>query len=662
MSFFQSKLINLNGNVTGVLPPSNGGAGPVTKTLFVDGGRTDSYTATGAINLPFKTIGAAISQIITNADNASSGYCVYVYEGNYNEALSFNSALLYNIAFQAVAYNQGQIASVSFGLGSGTAITSTSNNTNLGSLSFSGFTINGDIILTGDINGTNFGSIAIVFVGCNIQKYTAGVLLTNINNVFFYFSSFNPTSSGPLTFHNIAFALMEDGDGIKTGITLNLQDNPAGNVPAQYGGNYFLVERSTLSPIINVDAGSELDTVGAYMGGGTCTMNGIWHSYGTIIACAVVLNNGSSFRNRGSSYSSTFTANAGSTVTNQGHYLYTPTTSANWNSVPTVVDGGLDTLATSGVVKSQTQNLVLSSPNGSSGVPSFRALVSGDLPAGTGTVTSVAVSGGTTGLTTSGGPITTNGTITLAGTLAVANGGTGVTASTGTVAVVLSTSPTLVTPTIGVATATSINKMAITAPGTSSTLAVADGKTFTANNSLTLAGTDSTTMTFPATSSTVMTLASTDTKTGGITMSGSFITASSSTSGVAVEVARASPTSSDTQNIYSGSYTPTLTANTGTTSFTAYTTYWFRVGKVVTVSGRVDQLNTSTGTAIFVMSLPITPSAFGLADAGGNGTNVVDSKSWSISTNNTSTDVVFVNHDLTIANSAINFIFSYRIS
>jgi hypothetical protein len=42
-----------------------------------------------------------------------------------------------------------------------------------------------------------------------------------------------------------------------------------------------------------------------------------------------------------------------------------------------------------------------------------------------GTVTSVAVSGGTTGLTTSGGPITTSGTITLAGTLAIANGGTG---------------------------------------------------------------------------------------------------------------------------------------------------------------------------------------------------------------------------------------------
>ena len=44
---------------------------------------------------------------------------------------------------------------------------------------------------------------------------------------------------------------------------------------------------------------------------------------------------------------------------------------------------------------------------------------------GTGTVTSIDVSGGTTGLTYSGGPITASGTITMAGTLALANGGTG---------------------------------------------------------------------------------------------------------------------------------------------------------------------------------------------------------------------------------------------
>lgn len=49
---------------------------------------------------------------------------------------------------------------------------------------------------------------------------------------------------------------------------------------------------------------------------------------------------------------------------------------------------------------------------------------------GNGTVTSVAVSGSTTGLTFSGGPITTSGTITMGGTLTVGNGGTGFTSFT----------------------------------------------------------------------------------------------------------------------------------------------------------------------------------------------------------------------------------------
>ena len=54
---------------------------------------------------------------------------------------------------------------------------------------------------------------------------------------------------------------------------------------------------------------------------------------------------------------------------------------------------------------------------------------------------------GTTGLTPN---TATSGAVTLAGTLAVANGGTGVVTSTGTGSVVLSTSPTLVTPDLGI--------------------------------------------------------------------------------------------------------------------------------------------------------------------------------------------------------------------
>lgn len=51
--------------------------------------------------------------------------------------------------------------------------------------------------------------------------------------------------------------------------------------------------------------------------------------------------------------------------------------------------------------------------------------ITGSSDGGGGSVTSVSVDGGTTGLTTSGGPIVSSGTITLEGTLNVSSGGTG---------------------------------------------------------------------------------------------------------------------------------------------------------------------------------------------------------------------------------------------
>ena len=91
--------------------------------------------------------------------------------------------------------------------------------------------------------------------------------------------------------------------------------------------------------------------------------------------------------------------------------LYYSTTASSVPSAGNLVNGELAL---------NTADMKLYAKN-SSGVVTLLASNSG----ATGTVSSVAVSGGTTGLTTSGGPITTSGTITLGGTLAIANGGTG---------------------------------------------------------------------------------------------------------------------------------------------------------------------------------------------------------------------------------------------
>jgi hypothetical protein len=85
------------------------------------------------------------------------------------------------------------------------------------------------------------------------------------------------------------------------------------------------------------------------------------------------------------------------------------------------------------------------------------------------------------------------------------------------------TSPTMVTPTLGVASATSVNKVAITAPATSATLTIANGKTLTANNSITLAGTDATTMTFPGTDASIARTDAAQTFTGTQTFAGAVV-------------------------------------------------------------------------------------------------------------------------------------------
>ncbi len=132
-----------------------------------------------------------------------------------------------------------------------------------------------------------------------------------------------------------------------------------------------------------------------------------------------------------------------------------------------------------------------------------------DVAGGSGTVTSVSVVTAN-GFAGSVANATTTPAITISTTInapVLAGNGTAISAATTTGSgstVVLATSPTLVTPVLGVATATSINGLTITS--TTGTLTLANGSTLVTSgaNSITLTSTGATNVTLP-TSGTLMT-------------------------------------------------------------------------------------------------------------------------------------------------------------
>jgi hypothetical protein len=246
------------------------------------------------------------------------------------------------------------------------------------------------------------------------------------------------------------------------------------------------------------------------------------------------------------------------------------------------------------------------------------AWISTNPAAGTGVT---AISFGSTGLTPS---ISTGGNVTVAGTLAVASGGTGVADSTGTVAVVLNTSPiitspTLITPALGTPTSGSLVATTnIPVANATGTLLVGNGGTglssLTANS--VLLGNGSSTIQFvsPGSSGNVLTSNGTTWSSsapagGGSAMTLiSTLTASNSATLAWTGLSGYSKYLLIFQNIIPVSNTVNLNMQLGTGAGPTYITssYFWSVATITTTG-----ISQSGGTSVSQMGLSGNLSSFG---------------------------------------------------
>jgi hypothetical protein len=161
----------------------------------------------------------------------------------------------------------------------------------------------------------------------------------------------------------------------------------------------------------------------------------------------------------------------------------------------------------------------------------------------------------------------------------------------GTTGKIIQNSAVTIADSTGDITAGAYNKVTITAPASSATLTIADGKTLTASNSLTLAGTDSTTMTFPATSATIARTDAAQTFTGIQTFSSAPILSSATASKAVFTDGSKALTSTGTLATDQG--------GTGQSSYTAGDLVYYATGTAFTklAIGASTTILTSSGSA-----------------------------------------------------------------
>jgi hypothetical protein len=387
------------GTISGLgtpLPVASGGTGAATLTGLVYGNGTSAMTAASAAQI-VSAIGATAVTNATNATTATniaggaSGSIPYQTASGTTTLLAAGSntqvlTLVAGVPAWASPATSGTVTSVN-GTGTVNGLTLTGTVTSSGSLTLGGTldlsappAIGGATPAAGTFTTLRFNSTLLA----NGATGTAGQVLTSNG------------ASAPTwqSVGGVGTVTSVDGSGGTTGLTLT-------------GGPITASGTLTLGGTLGVANG----------GTGAATLTGYVKGSGTSVMTAsatIPTTDLSGTISNAQLANSAITING--TSTSLGGSISVGTVTSVTGTAPVVSSGGATPVISMAAANTTTDGYLTSTDwntfNGK----------------GSGTVTSVSGSGGTTGLTLTGGAITTSGTLTLGGTLAAANGGTGLTA------------------------------------------------------------------------------------------------------------------------------------------------------------------------------------------------------------------------------------------
>jgi len=344
-------------------------------------------------------------------------------------------------------------------------------------LTKSGSIVNADLSGSAGITNANLANSSVTVNGTSISLGSSATIKASTTYAL------GLTSGG-----NLAFSSGTTWDGGTTGITIGLSATPTGitsinGISVSGSSGTFLTTASTSSSLTSVGTLTSLTTSGNVTVGGDLVVNG---TTTTINSTTISVDDKNI--ELGSVGTPTNTTADGGGITLKGATDKT----FNWVNATSAWTSSEDLNLLTGKVYEINGTTVLSATAIGSGVVGSSLTSVGTITSGTWSGSFGAVSGANLTNLTAGN---LSGTIpsSVLGNSTVYIGTTAVALNRATGALTLA-GITLTTPVLGVASATSINKVAITAPATSATLTIADGKTLTASNTITFTATDGSTL------------------------------------------------------------------------------------------------------------------------------------------------------------------------